>query len=73
MDLLMGPLEDHKGQSMNLQEVMKAKNTRITCKVYGETGHSRDNYPKTLEDIIYANNKSGVSVGTVMPKRGWLN
>ena len=53
MDLLMKKLED---QANEKQEVMHIHDSRMTCEVYGNTGHSGNNYPKTHEDMNFINN-----------------
>jgi hypothetical protein len=44
MDLLMKKPEDRVSEK---KEVMHIHESRMTCEVCGDTGHSRSNYPKT--------------------------
>ena len=46
MDLLMKKLED---QANEKQKVMHIHDSRMTCEECGNTGHSRNNCPKTQE------------------------
>ena len=51
--LLMKKLEDRANEK---QEVMHIHDFRMTCEVCGHTGHSRNNYPETQEDMNFVNN-----------------
>jgi hypothetical protein len=53
MDLLMKKLEDQVNEK---KEVMHINDSRMTCEVCGDNGHSGNNYPKTQEDVNYINN-----------------
>ena len=55
MDLLMKKLEDRANEK---QEVMHNHDSRMTCEEYGNTGHSRNNCPKTQEDVNFINNNN---------------
>ena len=55
MDLLMKKLED---QANEKQEVMHIHDSRMTCEVCGNTGHSGNSYPKTQEDVNFFNNNN---------------
>ena len=52
MDLLM-KLEDRANEK---QEVMHIHDSRMTCEVCGNTGHSGNSYPKIQEDVNFVNN-----------------
>jgi hypothetical protein len=53
MDLLMKKLKD---QANEKQEVMHIHDSRMTCEECGNTRHTRNNYPKTHEDVNFVNN-----------------
>ena len=53
MDLLMKKLEDRANEK---QEVMHIHDSRMTCEVCGNTGHSGNSCPKTQEDVNFVNN-----------------
>ena len=53
MDLLIKKLED---QANEKQEVMHIYDSRMTCEVCGNTGHSVNSYPETHEDVNFVNN-----------------
>jgi hypothetical protein len=55
MDLLMKKLEDWANEK---KEVMHIHDSRMTCEVCGDTGHSGSNCPKTREDVSYINNNN---------------
>ena len=55
MDLLMKKLED---QANEKQDVMHIHDSRMTCEVCGNTGHSGNNCPKTLEDVNFIINNN---------------
>jgi hypothetical protein len=55
MDLLMKNLEDRANEK---KEVMHIHDSRMTCEVCGDTGHSGSNCPKTQEDVNYINNNN---------------
>ena len=50
MDLLMKKLEDRANEK---QEVMHIHDSRMTCEVCGNTGHSGNNCPETHEDVNF--------------------
>jgi hypothetical protein len=60
MDLLMKKLEDWTNEK---KEVMHIHDSRMTCEVCGDNGHSRSNYPKTQEDVNYINNNNKIKDG----------
>jgi hypothetical protein len=53
IDLLMKKLEDWANEK---KEVMHIHDSRMTCKLCGDTGHSGSNCPETQEDVNYINN-----------------
>ena len=53
MDLLMKWLED---QANEKQEVMHIHYSHMTCEECGNNRHSRNNFPKTHEDVNFINN-----------------
>jgi hypothetical protein len=55
MGLVMKKLED---RDIKKKEVMYIYDSRMTCKVCGDTGHSRNNCPKIQEDVNYINNNN---------------
>jgi hypothetical protein len=55
IDLLMKKLED---QANEKKEVMHIHDSRMTCEVCGDTGHSGSNCPETQEDVNYINNNN---------------
>ena len=55
MDLLMKKLEDRANEK---QEVMHIHDSRMTCEVCGNTGHSSNNCPETHEDVNFVNNNN---------------
>jgi hypothetical protein len=55
MDLLMKKLEDRVSEK---KEVMHINDSRMTCEVCGDTGHSENNCPETEEDVNYIINNN---------------
>jgi hypothetical protein len=55
IDLLMKKLEDRASEK---KEVMNIHDSRMTCEVCGDIGHSGNNCPKTQEDVNYINNNN---------------
>jgi hypothetical protein len=55
MDLLMKKLEDRVNEK---KEVMHINDSRMTCEVCGDTGHSGNNCLETQEDVNYINNNN---------------
>jgi hypothetical protein len=51
----MKKLEDRASEK---KEVMHIHDSRMTCEVYGDTGHSGSNCPETQEDVNYVNNNN---------------
>ena len=54
IDLLLKKFEDYSQDKAEMQ-TLQALETRMTCKVYGNVGHSGDNYPETQEEALYLN------------------
>ena len=55
MDLLMKKLEDRANEK---QEVMHIHDSRMTCEVCGNIGHSGNSRPETQEDVNFVNNNN---------------
>jgi hypothetical protein len=55
VDLLMKKLEDRVSEK---KEVMHIHDSRMTCEVCGDTGHSGNNCPETQKDANYINNNN---------------
>jgi hypothetical protein len=55
MDLLMKKLEDRASEK---KEVMHIHDSRMSCEVCGDTGHSGSNCLETQEDMNYINNNN---------------
>jgi hypothetical protein len=55
IDLLMKKLKDWANEK---KEVVHIHDSRMTCKLCGDTGHSRSNCPETQEDVNYINNNN---------------
>jgi hypothetical protein len=55
MDLLMKKIKDRVSEK---KEVMHINDSRMTCEVYGDTGHSGNNCPRIQEDVNYINNNN---------------
>ena len=53
MDLLMKRLEERAKEK---QEGMHIHDSRMTCEVCGNTGHSRNSCLETQEDVNFVNN-----------------
>jgi hypothetical protein len=53
IDLLTKKLEDRANEK---QKVMYIHDSRMICEECGNTGHSRNNCPKTHEDVNFVNN-----------------
>jgi hypothetical protein len=53
MDLLMKRID---GITREKNEIMHIHDSRMTCEVCGDTGHSGSNCPELQEDVNYLNN-----------------
>jgi len=56
MDLLLKRLDERAADKEAMKGTVKATDSKMTCEVYGEVKHSRNNCPKTYEDAAYINN-----------------
>jgi hypothetical protein len=65
MDILAKKLEQY--EKMSTQEAVQSLDSHMTCKVYGECGHSGNHYPKTHEDLNFLNNDNSFR----RPNQGW--
>ena len=54
IDLLLKKFEDYSQDKAQMQ-TLQALETRMTCEVYGNVGHSGDNCPETQEEALYLN------------------
>jgi hypothetical protein len=54
LDLLMKKLNDQ--EKAKPQATVKALDSHITCEVYGNTGHSRNDCPETHEETMFMGN-----------------
>ena len=54
IDLLLKTFEDYSQDKAPLQ-TLQALETRMTCEVCGNVGHSGDNCPETQEEALYLN------------------
>ena len=59
IDLLMKRLEDRAQDKETMKGTIQALNSHMTCEVYGDVGHSRNDCPKTHEEVAYINNGFG--------------
>ena len=57
MDLLIKRLDKRAHEKETMYGTVKAMDLHMTCEVCGESGHSRNNCPKTHEDDTYINNR----------------
>ena len=56
MDFLMKRLDKHAHEKEAMYGTVMAMDLHMTCKVYGESGHSGNDCPKTHEDVMNNNN-----------------
>ena len=54
INLFLKKFQDYSQDKAQIQ-TLKALETRMTCEVYGNVGHSGDNSPKTQEEGLYLN------------------
>ena len=54
IDLLLKKFEDYSQGKAQMQK-LEALETRMTCEVCGNVGHSGDNYPETQEEALFLN------------------
>jgi hypothetical protein len=55
MDLLMKRMDDLTSEKAAMAVTTQAVDSRMTCEVYGDTGHSGNYCPTTQEDVMYMN------------------
>ena len=58
IDLLLEKFEDYSQDKAQLQ-TLQALETRMTCEVCGNVGHSGDNCPETQEEALFLNGSNG--------------
>jgi hypothetical protein len=54
IDLLLNKFEDYSQDKAQMQ-TLQALETRMTCEVCGNVGHSGDNCPETQEEALFLN------------------
>ena len=54
IDLLLKKFEDYSQDKAQMQ-TLQALETRMTCEVCGNVGHSGDNCPETQEEALFLN------------------
>ena len=59
IDLLLKKFEDYSQDKAEMQ-TLQALETRMTCEVRGNVGHSGDNCPETQEEALYLNGNNGI-------------
>ena len=58
IDLLLKKFEDYSQDKAQMQ-TLQALETRMTCEVCGNVGHSSDNCPETQEEAQFLNGSNG--------------
>ena len=58
IDLLLKKFEDYSQDKAQIQ-TLQALETRMTCEVCGNVGHSGDNCPETQEEALFLNGSNG--------------
>ena len=58
IDLLLKKFEDYSQDKAQMQ-TLQALETRMTCEVCGNVGHSGDNCPETQEEALFLNGSNG--------------
>ena len=58
IDLLLKKFEDYSQDKAQMQ-TRQALETRRTCEVCGNIGHSGDNCPETQEEALFLNGSNG--------------
>jgi hypothetical protein len=56
MDLSLKRLDERASDKEAMKGTVKAMDFKVTCEVYGEVEHSRNDCPKTREEASYINN-----------------
>jgi len=69
MDLLIKRLDERAHEKEAMHGIVKAMELHMTCEVYGESGHSRNDCPRIREDDTYINNGFRLQGGN----NGWNN
>ena len=64
IDLLLKKFEDYCQDKAHMH-TLQALETRMTCEVYGNVGHSGDNCSETQEEALFLNGNNGFR-----PQRG---
>jgi hypothetical protein len=57
LSLLLKKIEERPEDKAPMQ-TLQALDARMMCEVYGNTGHSGNDYPETHEDVMYMNNNN---------------
>jgi len=68
IDLLLSRLNEMANEKQGMKATVQATDSQMTCKVFGEVGHSGNNSPETREEASYINN--GFQQGN---NNGWNN
>ena len=68
LDLLLKRLNERAHEKEAMMATVQATDSQMTCKVFGEVGHSGNNSPETREEASYINN--GFRQGN---NNGWNN
>ena len=55
IDLLLKKFEDYSQDKAQMQTLQALLETRMTCEVYGNVGHSGENCLETQEEALYLN------------------
>ena len=55
MDLMMKRMDDLANEKAAMATTTQAMDTRMTCEVCGNTGHSGNYCPTTQDDVMYMN------------------
>jgi hypothetical protein len=58
MDLLMKRMDDLTSEKAAMAVTTHATDSRMTCEVCGDTGHSGNYFPTTQEDVMYMNDNN---------------
>jgi hypothetical protein len=69
IDLLMKRLEERAQDKEAMKGTIQALDSHMTCEVYGNVGHSRNDCPETREEAAFINNEFRQPQGN----NGWNN
>jgi hypothetical protein len=58
MDLLMKRMDDLTNEKAAMATTTQAMYSRMTCEVYGNTGHLANYFPATQEDVMFMNSNN---------------